>query len=1179
MPSVQHQREKLIDLLKQLFQLDQPDLDFGFYKIMHAKSEQVQRFLENDLLDIIKQEFGNLDGNRVEEAKTKYEQALEQAKKFGAPNPDETDGVKEAKAEYDNAKQGGSPEGEIYDHLWRFFERYYDNGDFLSRRYYARETAGKAAPYAIPYDGREVYLHWANKDQYYIKTSEYLSNFTFNPTQSREYKEKAGELLSNDEQGLDNLKVHCRIVEATEGEHANIKTSEGQQRYFIIDSNRPVYIENGELIIQFQYRTDPTRKGQGATWRLKRLNEATERVLAELNDLPEAKVYLDTLSLPSPTDKQKDRTLLAKYLDQYTARNSMDYFIHKDLGSFLYRELDFYIKNEVMRLDDIEYADAPKVEGYLGKVSVLRKIAKCLIEFLAQLEEFQKKLWLKKKFVTETNYCITLDRIPESLYPEIADNDKQREEWVKLFAIDVDRENDKAQADLLKPGSPKYSVPLSVEFLKSEPNLVLDTCFFDADFKQKLFASIGEFYESCDGILIHSDNFHALQLIDGKLREQVKCMYLDPPYNTDVSSIPYKNNYRHSSWASLMKDRLEVAKNLVSQDGAVFVSIDKAERTMLEYALDTVFGNENKVEELIWVQNTNDGRSPTYSTNHEYVLVYSKYKPSVESDHEMFREPKPGYSEVMSLVNKLNPHYPSIEDVEKEIAKLYENHKRAYREMVDSQDLDWNVEKRNDPWKGIYPYSKVEYRDSNGKYVSEKLAKDLGATIWVWTESDWTIMSSESKQSDTTRDPDHPNYRYYQPTHPVTKKLVKLSSRGWKGTQFIDPDYPERNSFESLNNDNRIAWGADEKKVPRQKRFLHEVETNVCKSVFTDYSDGEKELVAMFGKSGMFLAPKHTNFVSRFISQAAKNDSVILDYFGGSGSTGDAVIKMNQADGGQRKYVLAEMGNHFDTILKPRLQKAIYTNKWRQGVPDPDSKGISHCMKYIRLESYEDALNNLSLDESVSRNQSVQENDTLRRDYMLKYWLDMETQGSPSLLNIEQFIDPTSYTLKVKKPGTDEYEDKPVDLIETFNWLIGLHVEHMDVWRGFDAKFKREKDPELPKDGHTKLVIDGKLKETQDGAFALRKIEGWVCRTPGNTEDREKVLVVWRKLSGNLEEDNEVLDEWFRKLDIRSRDSEFDVIYVNGSNNLPNLRREGEHWKVRLLEETFHQKMWDIEDV
>ena len=150
-------------------------------------------------------------------------------------------------------------------------------------------------------------------------------------------------------------------------------------------------------------------------------------------------------------------------------------------------------------------------------------------------------------------------------------------------------------------------------------------------------------------------------------------------------------------------------------------------------------------------------------------------------------------------------------------------------------------------------------------------------------------------------------------------------------------------------------------------------------------------------------------------------------------------------------------------------------------------------------------------------------------------------------------------------------------LIETFNWLIGLHVEHIDHWRGYDAAFKREEDAELPGDTSTRLMIDGSLKETEDGAWRFRKIEGYTLRTPGDQSDRERALVVWRKLTGDLEQDNLMLDEWFRKYRLSAQDTEFDVIYVNGSNNLPNLRQEEETWKVRLIEEAFHQAMWDVE--
>lgn len=228
----------------------------------------------------------------------------------------------------------------------------------------------------------------------------------------------------------------------------------------------------------------------------------------------------------------------------------------------------------------------------------------------------------------------------------------------------------------------------------------------------------------------------------------------------------------------------------------------------------------------------------------------------------------------------------------------------------------------------------------------------------------------------------------------------------------------------------------------------------------------------------------------------------------------------------------------------------------------------------MRLETYEDALNNLAFRSSPT---TFEASPDFARDYLLRYWLDFETKGSPSLLNIEWFDDPTAYKLKIKKPGTDEYVEKAVDLVETFNWLIGLHVEHLDRWRGYDATFKREIDPELPEDTNTRLMLDGGLKETDDGAWRFRKVEGYTLRTPGDHNDREKALVVWRKLTGDLEQDNLMLDEWFRKYRLSAQDTEFDVIYVNGSNNLPNLRKDEETWKVRLIEEAFHQAMWDVE--
>lgn len=344
---------------------------------------------------------------------------------------------------------------------------------------------------------------------------------------------------------------------------------------------------------------------------------------------------------------------------------------------------------------------------------------------------------------------------------------------------------------------------------------------------------------------------------------------------------------------------------------------------------------------------------------------------------------------------------------------------------------------------------------------------------------------------------------------------------------------------------------------------------------------GTKVLGNLGFDSSLFDFPKSVFTVRDSIFSVSDQSALVLDYFAGSGTTGHAVIHLNREDNGDRTYILVEMGNYFDTVLKPRLAKLAYSKDWKDGKPTARDTGISHCFKYLRLESYEDALNNLTFDEDTVRSQALTTNTQLREDYMLHYLLDVETRGSQSLLNIDAFADPTAYTLEVKQTGTDEYVTRTVDLIETFNYLIGLRVNHIAAPQTFTASFTRKPDPELPEDQHTRLVVDGRIRQAADGAWWFRKVEGWVPRDSANPNNgqREKVLIVWRKLTGDLEQDNPILDEWFQKNRISTRDFEFDTIYVNGSNNLPNLLQEGDTWKVRLIEETFMQRMWDVEGV
>jgi adenine-specific DNA-methyltransferase len=220
----------------------------------------------------------------------------------------------------------------------------------------------------------------------------------------------------------------------------------------------------------------------------------------------------------------------------------------------------------------------------------------------------------------------------------------------------------------------------------------------------------------------------------------------------------------------------------------------------------------------------------------------------------------------------------------------------------------------------------------------------------------------------------------------------------------------------------------------------------------------------------------------------------------------------------------------------------------------------------VRLESYEDALNNLEARRTGAQQllldaPEAQGADGLKEQYILRYMLDVETRGSQSLLNVQAFTDPTAYKLKVKRPGSDESREVNVDLLETFNWLIGLTVRHLAAPQTFSAAFVRDSEGRLQ-------LKDSRIKQEMAGAH-------WFRTVTGTTPDGRKALVVWRKLTGNAEQDNLVLDEWFAKQGYSARDAEFDVIWVNGGNNLENLKTPDDRWKVRLIEEDFHRLMFE----
>jgi adenine-specific DNA-methyltransferase len=1030
--------QKLRSKLSELFQLDAAaELDFGIYRILNARRVEISEFL--DSLDgqvdaILAEALGSGSGD----TKAELEKTIADLR---ALSVDESaiDANKKVMALREKLAAAGSDptalSHEIFSHLATFFSRYYKDGDFISLRRYKKDT------YAIPYEGEEVKLHWANADQYYIKSSETLRDYDF----------RLGPAPKGDKPDT-RPTVSFKLVEA-DIEKDNTKAVAGQERRFIFQG--AVESDSKEhLILGFAYLALSKAEKQTSL-----SDSAAKAILADY-----AKGAFTDLAAKDPTytgSQKGGRTILAKHLAEYTGRNTFDYFVHKDLGGFLRRELDFYVKNEVLHLDDLDEAPEANWNETRAKLKALRSIAAKVIHFLAQLENFQKKLWLKKKFVTSCDYVVTLDRIPEDLYPEIAACDAQREEWVKLFAID------EVKGDLGRSG---YSVPLTVAFLNENQGLVVDTRLVNQNVRLSICEILRRKPEhSAQNLLLWADNFHGVKHLKNWGAGRISCIYIDPPYNTDASPILYKNGYKKSSWQSLMADRLIAAKPLLSELGTLAVAIDDEQQKELGFLIRDIFQGVELGTIIVRANPSGRPMQTGYSISHEYVIFAG-----ASSKATIARMP------------------PTVEQMAR------------FNQKDDMGNFEWRNLRRegsnSDRSARPFLYYPIFI---NGDTIR------VPAMEWDRSEHAWTVLDKPKPTEDvvwpTNENGEEKTWRWGHET--VMESLTTLSVR---------PDRSGRNYVYYKRRPNEAGV--------------------VCISSWMDarYSateHGSALLKRLFNKNP-FDYPKSIHAVtdSIFVGGAWMPNATVLDFFAGSGTTGHAVINLNRKDGGDRKYILIEMGQHFDTVLVPRLKKVIYSSDWKDGKPQSRDTGISHCFKILRLESYEDTLNNLRLSRSRAQELALEEmSPEAREQYQLGYMLDLETRGSQSLLNVSAFTDPWNYTLEIASGTAGETKTTKVDLVETFNWLLGLTV----------------------------------LAQGHGGGVQ------WV---EGTNPEGDKVLVLWRNTT---EVDADALNDWCKKQKVSVLDGEFGLIYINGDHHLENLRREDQTWKVRLTDEEFPKLMWD----
>jgi adenine-specific DNA-methyltransferase len=574
----------------------------------------------------------------------------------------------------------------------------------------------------------------------------------------------------------------------------------------------------------------------------------------------------------------------------FEKQSEVDYFINKDARAFLREQFDLWLYQYVFS-DDTHWT-----ETRLRQLQALKDIAYKIIDFVAQFEDELVRIWNKPKFVLNSHYVITLDKITDSAllarllaHPGMT---AQVQEWRELGMIDDGFDVGMLSATDLT-GAPRYP---AYQFLS------LDTRYVP-DLELDILSLFDDLDEALDGWLVHSENYQALNTLLPRFKNLVQAIYIDPPYNTVATEIAYENHYRHSSWLTLVRDRLALARSLLATTGILCVTIDDYELSRLSLALDEVMGEENYLATTV-IRNNPSGRSTVkgFAVNHEYGLFYAKAGSAASVGRFAHSQ------EQISRYEKIDEEGLRFEWVN--LRKSSSGSRRADRP------------------KQYFPFY----------YNQAEQTLRIPLMQWDETSRQWDIRDALG---------DHEE---------VILPIDELGSqRVWN--YGVERASDELSQFQVRENSGRYEIYAH--KYPNPEGFLPR--TWWDDSNYSARDRGTRTLVDLFGASSKdFEFPKAVKAVEDSLKVAGVAPHTLsMDFFAGSGTTAHAVINLNREDGSRRKYILVEMGEHFHTVILPRVKKVVFSDKWKDGAAQP-GQGISHFAKYYDLEQYEDALRRAS---------------------------------------------------------------------------------------------------------------------------------------------------------------------------------------------------------------------------
>ena len=418
-----------------------------------------------------------------------------------------------------------------------------------------------------------------------------------------------------------------------------------------------------------------------------------------------------------------------------------------------------------------------------------------------------------------------------------------------------------------------------------------------------------------DNILIHGDNLLALKALEQQFTGQVKCIYIDPPYNTGSDGFVYNDKFRftpeelekklsidedeakrildltsrgsstHSAWLMFMSPRLQLARDLLSKDGVVFISIDENEHANLKLLCDYIFGEDNLAGEIIW-KNSSKNDEDYISVQHEYILCYVKDK---NYNKGAWTEPKEGTDEIFAAFDKFHAEYGNDWNAIHKAAKEWYKQFKESNPIYDSKHYSW--------------------MDERGVYFPDNIAG-----------------------------PNYGQYRY-DVIHPVTGKVCKEPASGWR---FSETTMTER------MNAGLIHFGDDETTVPNNKTYLKDTLNQSLTSII--YKDGRvatKKLTALMG-SNCFSNPKDVDVIARLITAIGLKDSdIVVDFFSGSGTTAEAVQKLC-SEGSNLRFILVQWKESLDEALERATGNAKTIVK--NAIELCDSMEVPHTVDEIGQE-------------------------------------------------------------------------------------------------------------------------------------------------------------------------------------------------------------------------------------